>query len=262
MLHFFQQTENESKEKELKREIAKLCSIRDKLKRRATNLSHDLDSSSEASTTKKPKPLSEHNKELGISGCTSFCSLEESEAKTIQFLESRHLECFKLAFGVHISSRNASKITFDFTPNNDGVLSKDVYKIVLARETSIGLVLDSAVLPSPKSLEPKLYDFKQLRKSKKFYNKDQNLPVIPLQRLADEVLPKVDQFVKAAKLHLDAYISRFNQLAKIAEVYTNGEVHSIKYNHDLTKIQLALTIGENHQDGNEDVSLHLAFQYK
>ena len=77
-----------------------------------------------------------------------------------------------------------SKITFDIQSSTYGFAVKDVvvYQVVL-RKNNPGFSLDSALLPSPNSLDPKVYNFKS--------NSDQP-SVIPLQVLADQNLPKVD----------------------------------------------------------------------
>ena len=114
------------------------------------------------------------------------------------FIDAQKIEAFNYAFGVKISSRSSSKITFDIQNSTDGVAFKDVYQVVL-RKNNPGFSLDSALLPCPNSLEPKVYNFKS--------NSDQP-PVIPLQALADHNLPKVDKFIKEVKKHISAYSSR------------------------------------------------------
>ena len=80
------------------------------------------------------------------------------------FIDAQKIEAFNYAFGVKISSRSSSKITFDIQNSTDGVVGTDVYQVVL-RKNNPGFSLDSALLPSPNSLEPKVYNFKSTGKS-------------------------------------------------------------------------------------------------
>ena len=136
------------------------------------------------------------------------------------------------------------------------------YRVTLIKDES-GIALGSAVLPDLNSLEPKKYDFKSLNKSKKVIDKSDHQMVIPIQTIAAKYLPKIDQFIKAFKNCLDAYLSRFNQLFKITsrELYSEEELHGIQYSQDLTKIQFDLNIGQPMDDGSEHV-LRIALSYE
>ena len=119
------------------------------------------------------------------------------------------------------------------------------------RKNNPGFSLDSALLPSPNSLEPKVYNFNSIG------NPDQPT-VIPLQALADHHLPKVDQFIKEVKKHLSAYSSRYCQVSSLTKHFNKEEVHDIDCNEDFTLIKFALVIGDSQAD---DLNLHLALRY-
>ena len=189
---------------------------------------------------------------------------EESNTKPEQskklevnnFLDLQRNQAYKLAFGIHISERNSTQITFDFTPNVDGVLSKDIYQVTLAK--SPDLVLKSAKLPASKSLKAKFYDFNIMHKSKIFPHASYKDLVIPLEKLALENLPKVDQFIRRVKTGLDGWMSRFEQMTKLSKDEGDA-ILDVNCNFDLTEISLAINLSAD--ETQEEIILHLVMHY-
>ena len=253
LLKFFAEIDQENSEKKLRKELAQLARLRNTLKSRSDILKTEINKS----LTKKEeiKPLSEINKEANFD-CSAVA--KDAEIKDIQ--EEQKLEAYKYAFGVEISARDSERIVFDLTPISSGVISQDVYQVCLTK-INPGLALSTAYLPAPNSLETKYYDFETIRKAKKFSKTEDDLIIVPIQDLADTYLPKVDQFLQALKKHLEAYVSRFDQIAVLPELFPDEEVHDIDYNGDLTEVKFSMALGES--DGNEDegVFIRLALLY-
>jgi len=238
LLDFFEEIETKSKEVKLKSEVTQLAILRDKLKLRASLLAKEINNQTEE------LPISLH--QINLSSSIKPAKLQEKDIAG--FIDAQKIEAFNYAFGVKISSRSSSKITFDIQNSTDGVAGTDVYQVVL-RKNNPGFSLDSALLPSPNSLEPKVYNF----------NSTDQPSVIPLQALADHNLPKVDKFIKEVKKHLSAYSSRYHQVSLLTKHFNKGEVHDIDCNEDFTLIKFALVIGDSQAD---DLNLHLALRYE
>lgn len=241
LLDFFEGIEAKSKEDKLKSEVTQLAILRDKLKLRASLLAKEINDQTEA------LPTSLH--QINLSSSVKPAKLGEKDIAG--FIDAQKIEAYNYAFGVKISSRSSSKITFDIQSSTDGTACNDVYQVVL-RKNNPGFSLDSALLPYPNSLEPTVYNFNSIRSS------DQP-SVIPLQALADHNLPKVDRFIKEVKKHLSAYSSRYRQVSLLTKHFDKGEVHDIDCNEDLTLIKFALVIGDSQAD---DLNLHLALRYE
>jgi len=241
LLDFFEGIETKSKEVKLKSEVTQLAILRDKLKLRASLLAKEINNQTEE------LPTSLH--QINLSSSVKPAKLGDKDIAG--FIDAQKIEAYNYAFGVKISSRSSSKITFDIQNSTDGVACKDVYQVVL-RKNNPGFSLDSALLPCPNSLEPKVYNFNSIR------NSDQP-SVIPLQALADHNLPKVDKFIKEVKKHLSAYSSRYRQVSLLTKHFDKGEVHDIDCNEDFTLIKFALVIGDSQAD---DLNLHLALRYE
>ena len=116
LLNFFESFESSQKQSALKNDLIKLALERDKLKQRASILTDEINSKS-----KNPKPLSEINTETKVKTLSKKMEIEME-------IDVQKLELYKFALGVHIAERNSSNITFDFYPNDDGVVSSDVYR--------------------------------------------------------------------------------------------------------------------------------------
>jgi len=245
---FVKKLETKHNEDSVKDTLAHLASEREKLKRRMTILTDEINSKS-----KKPKPLSEINTE------TKVVSTFSRKMELNEILDAQKLELYKLVLGVQISQGSSSNITFDFIPNDQGSISQDVYQIILSKKDSV-ITLKSATLPALKSLEPKTYDFELLKKSKKIIDKTDQKMVIPVEAIAKQHLPKVDHFITAFKKHLDAYLNRFHQLAILPEQYSEDEIHDIEYNDDLTKIQFQMTISEQNKEDTVIMKIALAYE--
>jgi len=249
LLHFFNQIETENQEKELKLKITHLSNIRNRLKRRANILNQEI----REETPKKS--LAEINED------SQFITFERKskKLKLEEFHDVQRNQAYQFAFGVHISNRNSKNITFDFTTNVNGVISQDVYQVTLAKYHTGMILLDTAKLPAPKSLEPTVYDFNEIRKSKI----SSSVMVMPLQKMADENLPKMDLFICKIKEALDGYISRFHQLANLPDVYKGKEILDIKYNFDLTEIALHISLDDNSTNEKQDtLILQISLVYK
>ena len=116
LLNFFDSFESSQKQSALKNDLIKLALERDKLKQRASILTDEINSKS-----KNPKPLSEINTETKVKTLSKKMEIEME-------MDVQKLELYKFALGVHIPEGNSSNITFDFYPNDDGVVSSDVYR--------------------------------------------------------------------------------------------------------------------------------------
>ena len=116
LLNFMTNLESSQKQSALKNDLTKLAQERDRLKRRASILTDEINSKS-----KTPKPLSEINTETKVRTLSRKMEIEME-------MDVQKLELYKFALGVHISERSSSNITFDFYPNEDGIVSSDVYR--------------------------------------------------------------------------------------------------------------------------------------
>ena len=254
IFNFVTNLEKKHKEDKVKEELANLVAERDQLKKRVAMISEQLNSKS---NNVPLKSLSAINTETNI-GARNFSKKSELN----EIMETQKLETYKLTLGVEISHRSSKQITFDFHPNDSGTLSSDVYQVSLSKSET-GISLQSAVLPNLQSLEPKEYNFDSHlsnKRSKRIFSSPETKMVIPVQAIADEFLPKVDQFILAFKTHLDAYINRFLQLSIIPDHFSDKEVFEIEYNEDLTRIQFSLTIGE--QDKMDSIVMKIRLSYK
>ena len=81
-----------------------------------------------------------------------------------------------------------------------------------------------------------------------------------MQKLADELLPHIHQFVKEVKKCLDAYLSRFEQLYRLQTTFTDEEVFEISYSYDLTRIDFALCIGDQTDEDRVTIKIGLPFE--
>jgi len=247
LLEYFDGIETKNKEQKLKSELTQLAKLRDKLKCRANLLTEEINDQ----TKTFPTSLDQIN----LISSINPSDLKENEDDVEGFLDAQKVEAYQHVFGVKIASRDSEIITFDLQIAQNGLTN--VYQVTLKRGNP-GFTLDGAILPATASLDLKTYNFDCIRNSTSVMKADKTT-VIPLQKLADEHLPKVDKFIKAVKKHLSAYISRYNQLAMLSEKFVKNQVHGIEYNGDLTEIKFALGIGDANSDG---FNLHLALQYE
>ena len=227
LLKAFENIQKETTEKKLKSEVARLTHLRDSLKRRRDILTEEINS-------KKPRTFSDINEEA------QFVSRKVESMDISEFLNDQKLQVFQFAFDTHISSRTNSKITFEFGQE---------YSVTMCKSNP-GFALDSAMLPAPFSLEPKFYNFSK---------KSRENPVIPIQELATEFLPKIDKFVSQLKQFIDAYVSRFRQLEDINRVFEKNPVDDIEYNADFTRIKLQMTMED---EENSNIILNLMLKYE
>lgn len=244
LLKFFENVAETDENQRLKREIAMKRKLIESYQKRADVLRREI----LKKTPEKMMNLAEINASIPM-------AIERREPQDLTgYLHAEQLEVFKICHGVTISNRTASTITFQFVGNDNGPLLPDAYEVTLAKSESGKLELLSAVLPKPQSLDPELYP--------RFPCANKTL-VIPIQKLAEEHLSKVDAFIKAVQVHLNAYLSRFDQLASMPEEFPDKLVHDIDYNDDLTAIKFALSIGETTEDDPEgQLTLHVRLQYE
>jgi len=240
LLNFFEEIDTKNKELKLKSEVTQLALLRDKLKLRASLLAKEINNQTERSPTSLQQ----------INSSSNIKPARFGERDIAGFIDAQKIEAFRYCFGVSISSRNSSKITFDIkTSKCGGEIDNDVYQVILSKKNP-GFSLDSAILPSPIDHDPTVYNFEN--------SNPVQLTVIPIQDLAHNNLPKVDKFIKDVKKHLSAYISRSRQVSLIVNIFDKGEVHSVECNDDCTLVKFALVIGDSHTD---DLNLHLALNY-
>lgn len=250
LLNFFRGFREEKKNEQLQEELTRLTILKNKMAKRKKLLEEEIEN-----PKSEMRLLSDINKESQLKVDSSASKRFDIE----EFLESQKMDVFKYALGVHILERNTSLITFVFSPSYKGKQWSGLnYSVTLNKKTS-SLTLDKATLPavSKVSLDPQSYDFKQLRQTKRYFDKSGLTMVIPLQELADETLPKVDLFIKKTKRYLDAYISRFQQMQTLFDMLERKEINNMESNEDLTHIKFATVIGTNSEDSDEDEEIHL-----
>ena len=247
VLNFLNKLEDEEKDKKLRKELTQLKTLRDKLEKRKEILKREINSKA-----KFPRLLSEINAEAGL-------KVEVHKEKNFPALiEEQKAEAYEHVFGVFISNRGQKDITFSFNSNINGVISNDTYNVTLYKNPK--LTLAGAWIPGPAGLEPTFYNYVTIRKSRKFVDTRDKKQVVPMQKLADEHLPHIHQFVKEVKSCLDAYLSRFEQLYQLQTTFSDEEVFEVSYNYDLTRIEFALCVGEKIDEERVTIKLVLPFE--
>jgi len=72
-----------------------------------------------------------------------------------------------------------------------------------------------------------------------------------------------NSFIRKVKKGLDGYLSRFEQLANLPNIYKDHDIKDFKYNFNLTEITLVMSIGDDIRDDKEDdIVLNLSLLYK
>ncbi len=246
LLQFFADVKQKSDQEESKVMASKLILMRDSLKKRAEILRQLISAEGSSFPT-----ISEINNE-----CKFQAKARNSDLGIESFLNSLTSQVFKYTHGLQLTSRQSSKIVYEFTSNLKGQISNDVYQITL-NSGHRDFTLVNAFLPNSLSLEPVFHDYEKAQKASWIVN-----AVIPINALANDHLPKMDDFIRATKTSLEAYLSRFDQVVSLPDTFTNGEIEAIDYNFDLTEVKIDIAIGESEGELSKDpVVLQIALTY-
>ncbi len=230
LLNFVHEKEKAWEVKNAERDVAKLKDLRDAWAKRVEVLT-DLVGKNEDN----PPTLREINdKEPTL---IKHVASREDRISVQDILDEELNECYTMVQGINIESTPmTAKIVFSTKVNGEiGVVPP--YNIVLSKVDGV-LSLLSASLPNNGKLEAWNFDF--TTGSKNFYKP--KYPGIPIETLAEEHLPRIRDLTRAVKIHLDAYVARYQQIEEAIEDFPEDQFFHIDRNHDLTRLSFSFAI--------------------